>query len=215
MSRVAIFSIDPAQLAELQASLSPKQVKQAAYQAVKRTTAAAKRLVQEEVERAVAIDTKYARRRIIASMNRGDIPVGTVSISRRGVPLIGYLDKVSKKGGAVIGIWRDRAALAIRHGFKARMASAAQQEQGASHVGIFLRARPGGWRVTDGRMPVKTGRYRGWAARLAVKEAYGPSIAKVVEVPKVQAKVESRITDILAKNVQSQLDRFLSRRKSK
>jgi hypothetical protein len=204
------ISMNEAQLARLRADLSPQQVKQAQFQAIKRTTAFAAREVQDVVKAETYINTKYVRRVVTSKVSKSDSPFGTVTISQRLVPLIAYRVTASKRGGVTAYLAKNRAPIRLRHAFKRRVFSAEQAAQGdTGHVGIFLRARhlpTKGRNVGNRRLKITR---RGFAGRLAIEEQFGPSVLNLVEQPKLLGAITDEVTVQLEKNTQSQLDRFL------
>jgi hypothetical protein len=82
--------IPPDQLQKLTDRLSPRQLHQATYQVVKRTTAQVVRLIRKEVREQVTIDKKYVDRVITQVNPQGDPPVGQVIIKKQPVPLIAF-----------------------------------------------------------------------------------------------------------------------------
>ncbi len=205
------FTINEAQLARLKADLSPRQVKQAQFQAIKRTTAFAARQVQDKVQEETYINKKYVRRVVIATAPKGEPPVGKVTISQKLVPLIGYRVSATKKNGVIAYVSRDRPPIFLRHGFKAFVFSKQQAEQGSTvgHTGIFVRTRhlpTKGPNAGNKKLKLTP---RGFAGRLSVEEQFGPSVLNLVEQPKLLGAITDEVNAQLEKNIQSQLDRFL------
>ena len=206
------ISIDPAQLAEMRRVLDPKQFKQAQYQAVRRTTNAARRIVENVVTEKVNLTRKYARRAVTSRVaSENGVNTGAVTITQRPIPLIGYRPKVSKRGGVTVTISLDRAPVFFRHAFKATVRTLEQviaDEEFEGHTGIFQRARGvGEFRGAGGNRRGVTP--EGFAHRLPIKELRGPSVLDVVEIPDVEKRVTEELGDALSRNVQSQIDRFV------
>lgn len=204
------ITMNDAQLARLRADLTPQQVKQATYQAIKRTTAFAAKEVRDVVQEKTYLNTKYARRVISSKVSRSEPPFGIVTISHKLVPLIGYRTTATKRGGVTAYLSKDRPPIRLRHAFKRRVFSVEQAAQGdTGHMGIFLRARhlPSKGRNAGNRRLKMT--RKGFAGRLAIEEQFGPSVLDLVEQPKLLGAITDEVTVQLERNIQSQLDRFL------
>jgi hypothetical protein len=199
--------INTAQHARLKAMLNPKQFKAAQFQAVKRTTTFAERQVKKEVREQTTINKKYVDRVVKSRVSREDPPLGVVTISQRLVPAVGYKHTASKRSGVTVSPTKGKPTIRLKHGFKAR-ARSPQQGEGGGHVGIFLRGK----RLPSKGPNVGKKRYkltkRGFAGRLVIEEQFGPSVLDIVSVPGIRAKLVTAISDVLDKNVRSQIDRF-------
>jgi hypothetical protein len=189
--------------------LSPKQVRQAMYQAVKRTTKTGGTQINRRVRAEINITKKYADRAIRVFDPKGDNPVGVVSIARRSIPLIAYRPRVSKRGGVLAVLTKGKPALRLRHAFKATVKTKGEGDEHDGHLGIFGRARhlpTKGPNAGKGKLTP-----RGFAGRLAIKQAYGPSVLSVLGeqgTTKVAQEELAKLHDVLLKNLDSQIARF-------
>ena len=181
---------DSAEIEAVRAALNPRQFRQAMYQAVKRTTDAAKKIVSEQIEGEVNIKmSALARHRatkdaIVTRLSKGEIPVGEVVISGKPLPMTAFLYKAYKKSGVVVAITQNRSPVILKHAFKQTLKS--------GHVGIFLRATKGG-------KPVP---------RYPIREVYGPSIPSLVERPVIGNPIMEQLAARLHRELESQMDRF-------
>jgi hypothetical protein len=200
------ISISDSQFAKLSAELNPKQLKQAMFQAIKRTTDYARTKVRSTVKDKTYMRPKYINRAVNSKVSKSDPPEGLITISQRLVPLIAFKATVGKRGGARVHISKDKPAILLRHAFRARVKSYNQKAEDAGHLGIFLRSKhlpTKGPNMGKG----KIGKH-GRAWRLAIEEQFGASVLNLVEVPTVIAAIGADVQNQLEKNVQSQLDRF-------
>lgn len=196
----------------LKGALPAKQVRQALFQAVKRTTKTGATQINRRVRAEINISKKYADRAIRVFDPKGDNPVGVVSISRRSIPLIAYRPRVSKRGGVRVTIGKGKPAVVFRHAFKATVRTKGEAGVHDGHEGIFGRTRH---LPTKGRNAGK-GKLtpRGFAGRLAIKEAMGPSVLSVLGeqgTTRVAQEELAKLHDVLQKNLDSQVNRFLNR----
>jgi hypothetical protein len=214
MPAFVTISVSDEQLATLQAALPPKQVRSALFQAVKRTTKTGATQVNRRVRAEINISKKYADRAIRVFDPKGDNPVGVISISRKPIPLIAYRPRVSKKAGVRATISKNKPPVVYRHAFKATVKTKGTDDQHEGHEGIFFRTRhlpTKGKNAGKGKLTP-----RGFAGRLAIKEAMGPSVLSVfgeAGTTRVASEELAKLHDVLQKNLDSQMDRFLNRRK--
>ena len=208
------IQVSEEQRRELEAVLTPKQVRQALFQAVKRTTKTGRAQVNRRVREEINISKKYADRAITSRDPKGDDPVGVITISRRPIPLIAYRPRVSKKGGARVTISKHKPPVAFKHYFRATVKLKGEDQEHDGHEGIFFRTRhlpTKGKNAGKGKLTP-----RGFAGRLAIKQAMGPSVLSVFGedgATKVATEELAKLQAVLQKNIDSQLNRFLNRRK--
>lgn len=197
------IQIDDAQLRRLEADLKPRQIKQALFQAVKRTAGKVVTLVRKAVADRTFIKKKYVDRAVKLDGPHGDMPVATIRVSRKPIPLIAFPHTRSRKGGVTVRVSKDLPPIKLAHAFIARVASPSQAEQGAGHEGVFLRSRrpTGKNKLTP----------RGFTGRLAIEEQFGKPVMAVVDMPAVMQKIELDTRAEMDKQIQGQLDRFLKR----
>lgn len=208
-------SVSDEQRAALEAVLPPKQVRQALFQAVKRTINSGRVQVNRRVREEINITKKYADRAIKSYDPKGDDPVGYISISRQPIPLIAYRPRFTKKGVRVV-VSKKKPPLVYRHAFEAAVRSQQQAAQGIEgHLGVFVRARhlpTKGPNVGKGKLTPK-----GIAGRFAIKELMGPSVLSVLGeqgTTQVAREELAKLQGTLEKNLAGQMDRFLNRKKN-
>lgn len=210
MAQTVNITFNQSQVDRLIASLNPKQLKSAMFQAIKRTTDFAGRQVKATVKAETFMQPKYVNRVVATRVSKENPPVGIVSISQKMVPLIAFKVRASRRRGVTVQVTKSLPPIVLRHAFKATVRSQQQSEKSlAGHVGIFLRSRhlpTKGPNVGNKRLKLTR---RGIAGRLAIEEQFGKSVLSLVETPKIIGSITSEVTDKLEQNVQSQLDRFL------
>lgn len=222
MSDISV-KIPPEQLSRLHASLDEKQLSQAVYQAVLRTTRAAAGIIRRTIQESLALDGKYVKR-VVTTQTRGDgVDVeGHVLISQESVPLIAYMDRRVGKSGITVVITKGRLPVYFRHAFYAAVGTPRGGAVADRHKGIFFRAQG---RDSSGKLVTKetyrslrTHAYEGgrltasgYARRLPIEEAMGPSVADAIGVQNLTElgqRVVASLEATLAKYVDSQISRF-------
>jgi hypothetical protein len=217
MAQAVSITANPIQMERLQKSLDPKQFRQALWQATKRTTKAAVKLVNEAVQYEMNLNPKYIGRYIKAKMERGDVPVGTIMVSGKSIPLIqfDYKPKIraTKRGGIIVTTLRDKPPIILKHGFKAIVQSPEQESQGIYHKGVFLRKKLG----TISKIIAKTKLAKrghgvtasGFASRFPIVQQRAKSIPNAISIPTVEKKIKGTIGAVFEKNIDSQIRRFV------
>jgi len=187
--------------------LSAGQLRRASYQIVKRTTAQLVKLIRREVRGQVNINKKWVDRVVTQVSPQGDPPVGKVIVKKRAIPLAAFKARVLKRGGVSVRVSKLLPPVVLRHGFMANVGS-------GDHEGIFLRARhlptkgPNASRLNKHGRPALKLTPAGFAGRLAIREQFGPSIHKLVSIPDVLQRIRFDAAAYMAKQAQSQVDRF-------
>lgn len=211
------------QVKHLEATLGTATAKRAMYQAVLRTTRAGTGIVQRCVKERMMLDQKYIKRVVRSEVKGGDLTTeGAIIIENEPIPLIAYGDRTAgQQGGVTVIISKNRLPLYLRHAFIATVGK-------GRHKGIFFRAkgrdRSAGTekqyntrnffneRYKEGGRLTKTG----YARRLPIEEQYGPSVVDVFGEGELKTIGETILADVqqtLQKNIQSQMDRFMGRKK--
>jgi hypothetical protein len=106
-----------------------------------------------------------------------------MQLNKRSLYLVYYRGVTwTKAGGVTAQIEAGKPPMVLRHGFRARVASAKQAAAGISHVGLFRRAAmlvasPGDKFSTNvrGLRRVRV-TPEGYAARLPIKQLFGPPL---------------------------------------
>jgi hypothetical protein len=186
--------------------LDPKQLRQALFQTIKRTTNKGTRIVQDEVQEYLNISSKYVKRAVKTQIEPRDPapPIGIIRISRRGLPLIAYKPSVTKRGGVTAKVWKDRPPLRFSHGFKGTVNYQNATTDAELHTGVFIRTR----HASRGNKEAHKLTPKGFAGRLAIKQLMGPSVEGAVELTKVSNAVYVGLQGEAEKQLQSQIDRF-------
>jgi len=219
-------------IAFMERTVGKASTRQAMYQAVKRTTAAAKRQIMKAVTADVNINAKYVTRAIRStvlggSKDGGEAPEGVVRISGKSIPLVAFHPTYDKAHGITVIMVKSKGPLILRHAFFANtrnmkmfdlVVDAGYSEGEAKdasfdggHKGVFTRKKAEGT-GSSGRRVTKAGYY----ARLPIQEEKGPNLATIIGPEKLTAtgeNVMAGLRETLRTNLQSQLDRFLNQKK--
>lgn len=136
---------------------------------------------------------KFIRDYISVKKSNQETLLAEIRFKRKGIPLFAY-KPIQKKAGVSVKPRKDKPRQVLKNTFIATM--------GSGHRGIFERRRLGS---------KSSGPRHG---RLPVDERYGPTILGVYEgSPGLAAALEAEIHTIYDKNLASQVDRVLQRRK--
>jgi len=194
------------QMARLAERLNPRQLHQATYQIVKRTTAQVVKRIRNEVRSQVDISKKWVDR-VVSQVNpSGEPPVGKVIVKKMPIPLIAFKVRALKHGGVSVRIGKGRPPLVLHHAFVATMPT--------GHEGVYLRSRhlptkgPNSGKLNKHGKPLLKLTAQGFAGRLAIDEQFGPSIYKLLTIPAVLKQITFDSNAYMAQQAQSQLDRF-------
>jgi len=220
MALAAEITVDQRKLRQVQRALAavPGGVERAQGQAIKRTTDKARVVVVTAVHSDLAVkksdlwQRNNRRRPIRTALSRegktvtggrvivaGDAEAGGLSGSRAGgrIPLSKFKAKQHWRSGRGRGRVRTRVSYKIDRGGGRRKIEGEKQgpfllELASGKVGVFVR---------KGR------------SRLPLVELHGPSVAHVASrQPKVRRLIDFEAAEELAKQMDSQVDRFLKRR---
>lgn len=268
--RLANFkvSIPADQIKRLESLLDPKQVKQALFQAVRRTADEIRTIEVDSIVEHSELTRHAAHNAVMTIIPRGDIPEGRVVVSGKGVPIIGFRPTFLEDSG--MSVTAGGELHVMPHVFKATMKGTTNDDNEYSHVGAFYRMRAGdeappaksfsiaaqlmqksgrlkmqGAEPLDsimaknarrGRManqdrgkvankdrargpnlradPWKPGGVKaGFAERLPIHEVFGPSAASFADKREIESQVKERLGEMMEKNLDSQIDRFLKEAK--
>lgn len=238
--------MDRGDIADLKRVLNPRQFRQALFQATVRTTRKIAVLLKKPVQKHANIASKHLavgnlddRKRAIAVIRpKGNVPVGGVRISHRGLPLVAFPHVSMKRnwvrgamGGVRVQTKKGGKWLTLKHAFSARMPK-------SGHKGIFLRRFLGGATVEDfqqygrdtgsfipreraegyvgkfgifrsrGGAKLRPINARGYAKRLPIDEAYGPSVYHVARMPVVLNEITFDASAEYRRQIDSQINRF-------
>jgi hypothetical protein len=203
-----------AELAEL-----PKQINSARYQAVARTAAQGRRMIADRfIEQYPKIqrtkvesgDPTKRKRPITSRVTRGKDPEGIITVSEQPIPMVAFRPKGpgmripsrGKPGGITVQMSANRPPVTLRHAFRAIMPS--------GHEGVYLRRKGAKQLVVTQAANRAAAAITGGQAtgRLPITELFGPNVYSLVNVPKINAEVVAKLDALLARNIQSQIDRF-------
>ncbi len=204
----------PPDVSALLGRLSSKQLRQANFQVVKRTTAQIVKLIRAEVRDQTTISKKYVDRVITQTDPKGDPPVGKVNVKRQMIPLSAYKATASKAAGVSVKVAKGLPPIRLRHAFMAIVGT-------GEHRGIFLRSthlptkgpNAGGieQRISKSGRPFQT-KIRltpdGFAGRLSIKQQFGPPIVNIVSIPEVLGRIVFNADAFMRKQAESQVFRF-------
>lgn len=210
------FSSSKTAWAKLDAELAgfPKQLRQVHYAAVKKTADQGRVMVfnrfkeqypNVQKSKIESGDLTKRRRPIVSRVeNKENQPTGIITVYDYKIPMIAFKPTgggtriPSKAGGVNVLMDKSKGRELFRHAFKVRMRS--------GHVAIVSRvaAKTGGqWKPGWKHKTTLSG----YAARLPIRELFGPSIYDLVDIPKINLEVQSKIDAILIKNIEGQISR--------
>lgn len=201
------IAMPPEAMAQLREQLDPRQFRSAQFQIVSRTTRKLAQIIQQAVQKHSPISPKYVKRVIDTVKPQGDPPVGAVRVRKEPLPLIAFKYRSRGGDGISVIVSTDGEPITLRHAFLRIMPS--------GHKGIFLRSRhtptkgPGSFLRDKHGQPFYKLTPRGIAGRLAIEEAKGPSVLRLVSIPEVLKDIEFDTIAFMQKTALSQLDRFL------
>jgi hypothetical protein len=207
--------IPPEQIKRLESLLDPKEMKSAMYQAISRTAGTVKTIVVDNIRSHSAMSAKYARRGVSTVIpSKGETPEAFIVVSGKPVPLIGFRATFSKSKGATVIVGEGKPPIKLAHAFKATVTATRSDGSEVDHDGIFTRGMSKTVASHHRRLNKKGhaivgGVAAGYAGRLPIVQLYGPSAASIAHEDEVQKAIEPQINDVLIKNIDSQIDRFL------
>lgn len=201
MAGIAL-TINAAQITKLTTELAEIRngVPKAITSAVNKTLTTGRSMVVKRLAAEINLKQKEIRDTIGIKKATYDTLQGVITISRKGISLMKFAPKPSapvlnrtalmKLKGVSVKTRRGKGRELLAHTFVARMKS--------GHVGVFERK----------------GRGTNRTKRLPLHERFGPTPQGVFEkAPGITTDVMSGLTDTLAKNLDSQIDRLLLRKK--
>lgn len=164
----------------------PREIPKILYRAVNRTAALAKTQISREIRQEINIKAKDLNEKVILQRAKLHWPVATIGLSKKRVPVMDFAARQTKTGVSY-KIKKAGGREQIKHAFITTMPE-------TGHTGVFKR-----WGKT----------------RLPIVELFGPSVG---EIFKRSQSLIKRITEQayknLARNIESQLDYVLARRKA-
>lgn len=223
MASNVTFEIDDRTYGQLQRVLNPKQLKQAIYQAVNRTTNRGRIIAAKAVLDKMTIPRKYVDAKdnryaaIKTRIIKGDRPEGRISVRDQQLPMSAFKHSATKAGVRVT-IDKSTPAEFFRHAFVAVVRSKRQEELGVSHKGIFVRRKVNAADAQRYFQKNKQSFYRtaksraitpkGYAWRLPLGELFGPSVLDFISRDEIRRAVLAGIGNELGKQIDSQVKRF-------
>jgi hypothetical protein len=206
VASILSIGVDPAIQARIRSLLDPKQVRQAEFQAVKRTTGKLVTIVKNKVKEQSFVKPKYIGRVISKRDPRGDPPVGEVIVRKQRLPLVAFKISVSKRSGVRVSLSKNLPPIVLRHAFVATVKAPANNGEVSEHTGVFLRSRhlpSKGPNQGKGKLTA-----RGFAGRLAIKQVFGKSIFAYVNVPEIRDEIVFDGRAEMRKQLENQIKRF-------
>lgn len=202
-----VVSVSPDRIASLVDELAGIRngVPKAVTAAVNRTLTTGRSIVVKRLAQELALKQKHIREAIALRKATFETLAGAIVLSRKPIPLIEFAPKPAqpvtdyaarmKLRGVSVKVRRGKPRETLKGTFVARMKS--------GHVGVFERSFKGG----------SIGGKRVGRLKLA-KERTGPTPQGVFErAPGVAADVLGQLGPVLEKNLASQVDRLLQRKK--
>jgi hypothetical protein len=217
MADAPVFNIhiDQAKLAELWEILGPNNFRRAATGAINKTIATGKAKITDRIFATLNVKRKAISDVITLKRATQAELEGKITITGKSIRITDYKG-VKLGGGGVTAQFRlDRPPLQFKHAFQAIM-----KANGGSHTGIFFRTThlpTKGPNMGKGKLTPQ-----GFAGRLSISELRGPSVLSMLQTSSASgaglatAIAEEEIAKlgvVLEKNIASQVDRFLERKK--
>jgi hypothetical protein len=154
MSRISL-RIDPKQLEEARAALSPSEFKRAAKSAINETIRSGITQISKQVRAELNLSASAVKDRMRPRLAK-DTLEGEITVSRKAVPLIEYKPRQVKKG-VTVRVRKNGPRELLKSTFIARMKS--------GHEGVYERRRKAGGK-----------RFR----RLPIDQRFGPTVIGVL-----------------------------------
>lgn len=238
MDPKVVVEVNAAQLARLQARLSPEQLRRALFNAVKRTTQHLAKGTGTAISKTLNLQPRFAKRAVTFELPRNSLtPIGYVRVRRRPMPAAAFkgvrdlatgyklATRVNAKGQAVAFPQRAGGGVSVkftaghnrlrwRHAFLAVVKATKRTGEISEHLGVFVRdthlATKGPHAGKGKIMP------HGRSGRFAIKEVFGPSAySLLVREGKLTPMMQECWGDaqlFLGKQLASQLYRFTNER---
>jgi hypothetical protein len=210
------ISINESQFDELVDLLGNNQARRAALSALNKTISFGNTEIKRRVKATLNLKPSAINSAITVHKAKYEDLRAWITVSKRLVSLYDFKGTTySKSRGVSVQMRLDRPRSIFRHAFAAEAKSQQQRAAVASglmdhfHVGIFSREKG---RDKGGRLTKK-----GYGRRLPIAELLGPSVLDLFgEDATTQLATEelAKLQDKLAENIESQIDRFLNRKKS-
>lgn len=213
------LGISDTELAAIKQVLSPQQYKQANYQATKRATRRGRVMMGDVVRARLTIRKKFidaptSKDAAIKDAFDRSTQTGRITTKRIGVKLAEFDYTASNTGGVTVRVDTSRAAIQIRHGFRARVKSASQNAAFFSlHVGIFVRKKVTGGGSARSKSVAyafenKLFNAKGIAWRLPIEERYGPAVYDLVSKDDVLRPTLGKLHEMYRQEWGNQISRF-------
>jgi hypothetical protein len=173
---------------------TPRQVQQIGTVAVNRSLATANTSIVRRLAGAINIDRKTIGESIAVRKATYEKLSGSVTVSRRPVPLIDFIGTVQTPAGVSVLVRKDGPRQILGGTFIATMKT--------GHAGVFERRFEGSKAVYAGRR----------VPRLPIFERFGLTLAGyLANAPQVVAEEQAKAGQSLGKNVLSQVSRHLAK----
>jgi hypothetical protein len=203
--QISVTVVDRAELEALvhRFDAYPAIKRKAISSAVNRSLSAGRTLTGRRVREELNLKAKDVREQIALRAATEAAPYGSITISRKPVPLAKF-GATQTKAGVHVVVRRRRGPEQLPHAFLATMKS--------GHTGVFVRTGP---YVVPGK-----GRYAGRIARRGprkgqpilrqqIKEVFGPTVVGVIAgKPGLLEEIASHIGAVLLERMRSQISRF-------
>lgn len=179
----------------------PQRIPRAAASAINRTVATGATRIRRELARMIKMPVRQFGKRVKPIKTDSEQLSGAIRLYNFNIPLI--KTRVTPVKGGSYPLEKKADPIALANGpFKATMKS--------GHTGWYVRYGPK--RMIDpSKMTDKSLQRYGTKLRQPIKQVFAPAPRKLwEESPGVAAAILSDLGDVLEKNVQSQIDRFLA-----
>lgn len=202
MSDLLQVIVDPVQMRELEESLSAAQIPKAIVGAVNKTGGKVKTKVIRGIADNVPFAVAVVREQVGLRKANAANPTAVITVSHKKIPLYDY-KPIQTPRGVIVRTSKIGAAQLYKHTFIATVGT------GKGHIGVFYRAP--NWI----RKEVINKKGQKVMHGLPIKEAYGPSLVGVFGgAPGLLQSTKEFAAADLQKQISSQIDRFMQRRKA-
>lgn len=192
-------AVSPAQLADLRQTLAgvTNGVPRVLVGAINKTLLTGRSRIVKRIGQEIELKQKVIRESVgIRRAKGGESPQGAITFSRKPIPLAKFSPQPSQPGK---GRGRVGVTVKVRKGKRETLRGTFVARMKSGHLGVFERKGRGAARAKRG----------------PIIERYGPTVIGVFQgAPGVAAEEIAALAPVLQKNIASQVDRLLARRKA-
>jgi len=192
-------TVTPAQQKDLEQTLAgiTNGLSRVMVGAINKTLLTGRSRIVKRIGQEIELKQKVIRESVgIRRAKGGESPQGAITFSRKAIPLIKFSPQPKLPGK---GKGRTGVTVKVRKGKRETLRGTFVARMKSGHIGVFERKGRGAARVKRG----------------PIVERYGPTVLGVFDgAPGVAAEEIAALGPVLMKNIASQVDRLLARRKT-